>query len=1055
MRYPRSILSWPRAALLALLAMVAFPSSRALAHPIVHVGIQFTKYNIDPNDDTFLGGDPDPSVRVTVGGSPQVQKDFSYPSCPFFPPTGCIIPNPPPQEWIAVSPAVSVENDWIYPVGAIDLATKETIGHLVPIGIDLIDRPNTRRLAISMTANVFDGTVNGSAEGNTFSGQVGQEICAWKDLNGVCFIITGPFGDTDHDGLLDEWERNHVVPTENGDLPLPDSDPNHRDIYLEVDWTAGFQPMKRVIDRLKDAFARAPFFAAGFIDDTQGIRLHVDTGGLTENVGGTPTLVGDNLGGGSQIALINPNWCGLADAGPGQTDTFYAQAKAINFDPRRSGIYHYVVSKPVVNCDPCHAPLTITGATNATPIVITTQEDIVFNTGASVLIAGVQGNTSANGQRTVTVVSKKTFSIDGSVGNGSYGGGGTASMVGSTGCGNIGGPNIVLSFASANVAAAGGNVGRAQDGDAATFMHELGHNLGLEHGGEESHNCKPPYLSVMNYFYGGGLPHSIDSQVTLDYFPPRTAAGDNGAVDPHAARMFLPGLDEAHLDETKAFNDDGLWVNRVMTFVNGRGQLVTNNLFRDHFDWDGNGTANNPDANVNVDINPLTGGFQDCNATENISIGQINPSPDWLRISMRFTKDTDAKADNSGTPPGSPEPTVSALQQLDKMRSASDLKVAIAGPTVYSVGGTGNLSVTVTNNGPNQATGTVTLTVSTGIAHVSNNGGCTAGGAGQIVCPVSALGPGQSTTIVATVSVAGNTTLQSRFAQAMVVNNAFDTNTTNDQASLPIMLRPTVTPPGPVTTDNCGAPPFGTPTGTSELGGSITFRKDATLPLPLGSTVVHWTATDSRGVDSLPGAQTITTRLGDSPSCCPPGTRIILGTNSSETIIGTISNECILGLGGNDTIQGGGGFDFISGGSGNDNITGGSSRDYIWGGAGTDVIDGAGGDDFIDGGADSDNCSGGTGTNTLIACETPAFCNAACCANQSCVLTAPPPLGCQTAYSQSACLSYVQGTIVSSNGTNWECTNGNCANCATYSTCAPGATGCPWGTVWTARGTCP
>ncbi|HEY7079950.1 MAG TPA: hypothetical protein VH500_09630, partial [Nitrososphaeraceae archaeon] len=36
---------------------------------------------------------------------------------------------------------------------------------------------------------------------------------------------------------------------------------------------------------------------------------------------------------------------------------------------------------------------------------------------------------------------------------------------------------------------------------AATFMHELGHNLGLKHGGNEDINCKPNYLSVMNYLF--------------------------------------------------------------------------------------------------------------------------------------------------------------------------------------------------------------------------------------------------------------------------------------------------------------------------------------------------------------------------------------------------------------------------------------------------------------------------------------------------------------------------------------------------------------------------
>ena len=34
-----------------------------------------------------------------------------------------------------------------------------------------------------------------------------------------------------------------------------------------------------------------------------------------------------------------------------------------------------------------------------------------------------------------------------------------------------------------------------------TFAHELGHNLGLMHGGDEDLNYKPNYLSIMNYAY--------------------------------------------------------------------------------------------------------------------------------------------------------------------------------------------------------------------------------------------------------------------------------------------------------------------------------------------------------------------------------------------------------------------------------------------------------------------------------------------------------------------------------------------------------------------------
>jgi hypothetical protein len=40
---------------------------------------------------------------------------------------------------------------------------------------------------------------------------------------------------------------------------------------------------------------------------------------------------------------------------------------------------------------------------------------------------------------------------------------------------------------------------------ALTIMHELGHNLGLKHGGDEDINYKPNYWSIMNYVYTQGL----------------------------------------------------------------------------------------------------------------------------------------------------------------------------------------------------------------------------------------------------------------------------------------------------------------------------------------------------------------------------------------------------------------------------------------------------------------------------------------------------------------------------------------------------------------------
>jgi hypothetical protein len=101
-----------------------------------------------------------------------------------------------------------------------------------------------------------------------------------------------------------------------------------------------------------------------------------------------------------------------------------------------------------------------------------------------------------------------------------------------------------------------------------TIMHELGHNLGLHHGGFEATNNKPNYNSVMNYNYQ--FP-GVDDNCT----PP----GD-GVLD--YSRNERISLNEAALNESVGICNDVAW------------------------DWDRNGSIQ---TNVSIDINgdgPLT-----------------------------------------------------------------------------------------------------------------------------------------------------------------------------------------------------------------------------------------------------------------------------------------------------------------------------------------------------------------------------------------------------------------------------------------------------------------
>jgi len=72
--------------------------------------------------------------------------------------------------------------------------------------------------------------------------------------------------------------------------------------------------------------------------------------------------------------------------------------------------------------------ITVAGASNTSPITITTAAPNSLETGEQVTITGVQGNTAANGTFTITVVNSTTFTLNGSQGTGAWTSGGTVSQ---------------------------------------------------------------------------------------------------------------------------------------------------------------------------------------------------------------------------------------------------------------------------------------------------------------------------------------------------------------------------------------------------------------------------------------------------------------------------------------------------------------------------------------------------------------------------------------------------------------------------------------------------
>lgn len=147
-------------------------------------------------------------------------------------------------------------------------------------------------------------------------------------------------------------------------------------------------------------------------------------------------------------------------------------------------------------------------------------------------------------------------------------------------------------------------------------------------------------------------------------------------------------------------------------------------------------------------------------------------------------------------------------------------------------------------------------------------------------------------------------------------------------------------------------------------GGSVNCVLSPVGPFAVGTTVATLLCTDSAGATASCIAN-IHVGPGDTPSCCPAGTHVIVGTPNDDTINGTDGDDCILGLGGQDTINGLSGNDVISGGDGDDVISGGFLDDRIFGGPGQDLLFGNLGADIIAGGDGDDRCFGGDGVNPL------------------------------------------------------------------------------------------
>ncbi|TLY30809.1 MAG: T9SS type A sorting domain-containing protein [Ignavibacteria bacterium] len=153
---------------------------------------------------------------------------------------------------------------------------------------------------------------------------------------------------------------------------------------------------------------------------------------------------------------------------------------------------------------------------------------------------------------------------------------------------------------------------------AGTFMHELGHTLGLRHGGGDDKAYKPNYYSVMSYVWQApqfGQPYG-GLGWTLNYSP-----------------VALPSLNENNLNESVGLNPQPGDFPTVIVPFNSTGNVTRVGILNPGtaIDWDGNGdSAGNALAPLDLD-------YLNQNPPEAPSPGDVLVSyPDWPNLKYNF-----------------------------------------------------------------------------------------------------------------------------------------------------------------------------------------------------------------------------------------------------------------------------------------------------------------------------------------------------------------------------------------------------------------------------------
>ncbi len=313
--------------------------------------------------------------------------------------------------------------------------------------------------------------------------------------------------------------------------------------------------------------------------------------------------------------------------------------------------------------------------------------------------------------------------------------------------------------------------------NAGTVMHEFGHNLGLHHGGFYSpHNCKPNYVSVMNYDLQNCMPQ-VGGGCIIDYSPPRHSGGRSPAP--------LPYLDESHLDEAiilDPFDHDNQFI-----YVNGLG--FKNQGYLDScVPWSGGGLdCDDHDIYVEIDVPGYNNQPADCFDGYNIQ-GTVG-ADDWSRILLRFRQFGES-ADGAVNPPDHTNTNLSEQLAVYREINSTDLALTKSDSVdPVAAGESMTYTLAIENFGPNPANEAwVVDSLPSGVIFQSADNDCQ-DGQGTVTCRPEAIRAGNQLAIHLGVVIAPDLVYNAggpiTIANSAVVQNQIgdDYDPNNDSAS--------------------------------------------------------------------------------------------------------------------------------------------------------------------------------------------------------------------------------------------------------------------------------